>query len=53
MERATRHMIKVDPDAKRHLKLIAAHTGETQYAVLARLLAQEWSRLTASSQKGS
>lgn len=33
----------------RVLKQIAAHTGEKLYAVLARLLAQEWQRLRADT----
>jgi hypothetical protein len=43
----------MDAATWRLLKQIAAHTGEKHYAVLARLLAQEWSRLTPSPQKGT
>jgi hypothetical protein len=47
------HHTKMDAATWRLLKQIAAHTGEKHYAVLARLLAQEWSRLTPSPQKGT
>lgn len=43
------HNIKVDAETLRLLKLVAAHTGEKQYAVLTRLLHQEWQRLHAGS----
>jgi hypothetical protein len=36
---------KITPEAKRLLRMIAAHTGETQYATLERLLATEWQRV--------
>lgn len=36
---------KMPQETHRLLKLIAAHTGEKQYAVLARLLAAEWQRV--------
>lgn len=39
------HNSKMDAATWRLLKQIAAHTGEKHYAVLARLLAQEWQRL--------
>lgn len=51
------HNIKVDRDTQRLLKRIAAHTGEKQYAVLARVLAAEWQRVQREEgrtpQKGS
>lgn len=47
-----RHTIKVPPDVHRLLRQIAAATGEKQYAVLHRLLAQEWSRLERQRTKG-
>jgi hypothetical protein len=49
------HNIKVDAETLRLLKLVAAHTGEKQYAVLTRLLHQEWHRLQGESynKKGS
>jgi len=40
-----RRTLKVPPEVHRVLRLIAAHTGEKQYAVLCRLLAAEWSRV--------
>lgn len=40
------HNSKMNPATWRLLKQIAAHTGEKHYAVLARLLAQEWQRLS-------
>ena len=33
--------LKVPPDALRMLRIIAAHTGEKQYAVIVRVLAAE------------
>lgn len=39
------HNLKLSTAALRLLRLIAAHTGERQYAILARLLAQEWQRV--------
>ena len=39
------HNLKVDSTTQRFLKLIAAHTGEKQYAVLTRVLAAEWQRV--------
>lgn len=43
------HSCKMNPATWRLLKQIAAHTGEKHYAVLARLLAQEWQRLQTST----
>lgn len=37
--------LKVPPEVHRLLRMLAAHTGEKQYAVLARLLAAEWRRV--------
>jgi hypothetical protein len=52
-----RHNLKADGQTQRLLKLIAAYTGEKQYAVLARLLAAEWQRVQqagdTTTQKGS
>jgi len=45
MEHATRHTIKVDHETQSLLRLIAAHTGDKQYAVLARLVRDEWQRV--------
>jgi hypothetical protein len=36
---------KTTPENQRLLRLIAAATGEKQYATLTRLLTQEWERL--------
>jgi hypothetical protein len=51
------HNLKISTVTLRLLKLIAAHTGERQYAVLARLIAQEWGRVQqrdgATAQKGT
>lgn len=44
---------KIHPDSVRLLRQIAQRTGEKQYAVLARLLAQEWQRLERQRAKGS
>lgn len=43
------HQTKLNPASWRLLKQIAASTGEKHYAVLARLLAQEWQRLGAAT----
>lgn len=43
------HNIKVDAEMLRLLKPVAAYTGEKQYAVLTRLLHQEWQQLHADS----
>lgn len=45
----SRHNIKIPLPVLRLLRLIAATTGEKQYAVLHRLLTMEWERL---QQKG-
>jgi hypothetical protein len=37
--------LKVPPEVHRLLRLVAASTGEKQYAVLARLLTREWQRV--------
>lgn len=39
------HNLKADDQTQRLLRLIAAYTGEKQYAVLARVLAAEWMRV--------
>lgn len=39
--------MKVKPDTLRLLRLIAAATGEKQYAILDRLLTREWARVHA------
>ena len=39
------HNIKTNLQSLRLLKLVAAATGEKQYAVLERLLTKEWERL--------
>lgn len=46
---------KITPEAKRLLRMIAAQTGEKQYATLERLLAREWQRVShaGTDQKGS
>ena len=50
------HNIKTNRQSLRLLKLVAAATGEKQYAVLERLLAAEWTRVQAqdgtTAQKG-
>jgi hypothetical protein len=45
MDDTTRHTIKIATETLRLLRLVAAQTGEKQYAVLARLLTKEWSRV--------
>lgn len=45
----SRHTIKIPLTVLRLLRLIAATTGEKQYAVLHRLLTAEWERV---QQKG-
>ena len=40
-----RHNLKADDQTHRLLRLIAAYTGEKQYAVLLRLLTAEWQRV--------
>lgn len=42
------HSIKINAQTLRWLKLIAASTGERQYAVLERLVATEWHLLHPS-----
>lgn len=42
------HQTKLNAATWSLLRQIAAHTGEKHYAVLARLLAQEWQRLTTA-----
>ena len=51
-----RHNLKADDQTQRLLRLIAAYTGERQYAVLTRVLAAEWQRVQdqdGSTQKGA
>jgi excinuclease UvrABC nuclease subunit len=43
--------MKTTPEAQRLLRLIAAHTGEKQYAVLERLLRQELRQLQKETQE--
>lgn len=43
---------KISREALTLLRQIAATTGEKQYRVLHRLLAQEWQRLERAHQKG-
>lgn len=44
----TRINLKIPPEVHRLLRLIAAHTREKQYAILARLLTTEWERVQAA-----
>lgn len=44
---ATLVNMKIRPDVLRILRLIAATTGEKQYAILERLLTREWQRVQA------
>jgi hypothetical protein len=41
--------MKIKPDALRLLRLIAATTGEKQYAILQRLLTMEWTRVQSQA----
>lgn len=49
------HSIKITSQTLRWLKLIAAATGERQYAVLERLVAREWHHVqhATHTKKGS
>ena len=38
---------KITREAQRLLRLLAAQTGEKQYAILERLLTREWARVQA------
>lgn len=40
-----RMTLKVPPDVRRLLRLIAAHTGEKHYEALRRVLSAEWEKL--------
>lgn len=54
MERSPNQVnLKCAPETKQLLQWLAQRTGEKQYRVLHRLLAQEWSRLERARQQGS
>jgi len=45
-------VIRVTPEARKDLKIIAAHTGETMQDVVARLAKQERERMQKVNQQG-